>query len=324
MTLPRRRFLQLASASAVLPIMLRQARAENFPTRPVHIVIGFAPGGDANFVAQLLGQRMQDFLGQQIIVENRPGAGGNIGTEAVVRSSSDGYALIWAGANNSISASLYSDLKFNFIRDITMVGTVMRSPLVIAVHPSVPATNINEFIAYARANPDKVNMASTGIGTSSHLAGELFKMMTGASMVHIPYRGANPALTDLVGGQVQVMFANVASSIAYIRDERLRALAVTTKERSPTLPNIPAVTEFVSGYEATAWFGLGAPKATPPDVIARLNDALNVTLADPKIAARLADLGGVPFPQTPAQSDAFVMADTDKWAKVVKFAGVKI
>jgi tripartite-type tricarboxylate transporter receptor subunit TctC len=324
MMLPRRRFLHLASAATTLPILLRQAKAATFPTRPVHIIVAFAPGGDSSAIVQLIGQKLQDRLGQSVVVENRPGAGGNVGTEIVVRSPADGYSLIWAGANNTISATLYSNLKFNFIRDIAMVGTVMRYPLVVAIHPSVPATTINEFIAYAKANPGKINMASAGMGTSSHLAGELFKMMTGVSMLHVPYRGIAPALADLVAGQVQVMFASTSSSIGFIRNGQLRALAVTTKERSPALPDVPAVTEFISGYDASGWYGVGAPKTTPAEVIAQLNKGIRETIGDPNIAARLADLGGVPFPLSPSESDSFVAADTDKWAKVVEFCGAKL
>jgi tripartite-type tricarboxylate transporter receptor subunit TctC len=324
MIFPRRRFLYLASAAATLPIMLRQARAEIFPTRPVHIIVGFAAGGDGNFIARLLGQGMQEHLGQQVIVENHPGAGGNVGTEMVVRSAPDGYTLIWAGVNNTISTTLYSNLRFNFMRDISMVGTVMRYPLAAVVHPTFPAATVSEFISYAKANPGKVNMASPGNGTSSHLAGELFKMTTGASMLHIPYKGNAPALADLVAGQVQVMFANMPSAIGFIRNGQLRALAVTTKERSPALPNVPAVAEFVPNYDASGWFGIGAPKATPSEVITRLNQEIRKTLGDLQTTARLADLGGVPFPLSPSEADMFVAADTEKWAKVVKFSDVKI
>jgi tripartite-type tricarboxylate transporter receptor subunit TctC len=324
MMIPRRRFLQLASAIATLPLALRQARAESFPTRPMHIIVGFPPGGDGSIVARLVGQGMEERLGQQVIIENHPGAGSNLGTEMVVRSPPDGYTLTWVSASNTIGTTLYSDLKFNFIQDIAMVGTVMSSPLVIAVNPTVPATTISEFIAYAKANPNKIDMASAGNGTTTHLAGELFKMVTGVSMLHIPYRGTGPALADLIAGQVQIMFINIAATIGYIRNGQLRALAVTTKERSSALPNIPAAAEFISDYDASAWYGLGTPKATPPQVIAVLNKALNETLRDPKIATRLADLGGVPFQLTPKESDKFVVADTEKWAKVVKFSDVKI
>jgi tripartite-type tricarboxylate transporter receptor subunit TctC len=324
MIIPRRRFLHLASASVVLPSMLRQAQAENFPARPVRIIIGFPPGGDASIIGRLIGQGMQDRLGQQVIIENHAGAGGNLGTEMVVRSSADGYTLTWAAASNTISATLYSNLKFNFIRDIAMVGTIMRYPLVVAINPAIPATSIDEFITYAKANPGKINMASVGNGTTTHLAGELFKMMTGVSMLHVPYKGGAPALADLIAGQVQILFANMPSAIGYIRSGQLRALAVTTKERSPALPNVPAIAEFVSDYDASGWFGIGAPKATPPQVIARLNKDLKETLGNANLAANLADFGGVPFPLSPSEADAFVVADTEKWAKVVNFSGAKI
>jgi tripartite-type tricarboxylate transporter receptor subunit TctC len=322
--IPRRRFLSLASTAAILPIMLSHARAESFPIRPVHLIIGFPPGGDASIIGRLIGQGMQDRLGQQVIIENHPGAGGNLGTEMVVRAAPDGYMLTWAAVSNTISTTLYSNLKFDFSRDISMVGTIMRYPLVVTINPAVPATTVNEFIAYAKANPGKINMASVGNGTGTHLAGELFKMMTGVSMLHVPYKGGAPALADLIAGQVQVLFANMPSAIGYIRNGQLRALAVTTKERSPALPNVPAVAEFVPNYDASGWFGIGAPKATPPQVIAVLNKALNEALGDTKIAAQLADFGGVPFPLSPNEADMFVAADTEKWAKVVQFSGAKI
>jgi tripartite-type tricarboxylate transporter receptor subunit TctC len=320
----RRRFLQATAAAALLSSSSLMSRAQAFPARPVHIVVAFPAGGVGDIIARLLAQSLQVRLGQPVIVENKPGAGGNVGTELVVRSPPDGHTLIWAGTNNAVNATLYANLKFNFLRDIAMVASVMRGPLVMAVNPAVPARTVAEFIAYAKANPGKVNMASSGNGTSVHLAGELFKMMAGVDMLHVPYRGEAPALADLVSGQVQVMFANLPSSIGHIRDGRLRALAVTTATRSPALPETPPVAETVPGYEVTSWFGIGAPKATPAAVIARLNKDSNDTLADPAFAARLADLGGVPTPLTPAAFDAFVAADTEKWAKVVRFAGVKV
>lgn len=324
MMLPRRRVLYFAAMAAALPILPRGAMAEDFPRRPVHIIVGFPPGGVGDIIARLIGQAMQERLGQPVVIENRPGAGGNVGTDMVVRSTADGYTLIWAGTNNAVNATLYSNLKFNFIRDIAMVGTVMSGPLVMAVNPAVPAKSVAEFIAYAKASPSKVNMASSGNGTSTHLSGELFKMMAGVSMTHVPYRGEAPALVDLVSGQVQVMFVNLPSSIGYIRSGQLRALAVTTKERSPALPDVPAVADVVPGYESSAWYGVGAPKATPAAVIARLNKEIKASLADSKLAARFADLGGTPMPLGPAESDAFVAADTEKWAKVVKFSGAKV
>jgi tripartite-type tricarboxylate transporter receptor subunit TctC len=324
MSLSRRRFLYFLSTIAIGPIALRQAKAEIFPIRPVHIVVPFAAGGDGSIIAHLIGQEMQERLRQQVAVENRPGAGGNVGTEMVARAPADGYSLVWVGANVTIGATLYSKLNFNFIRDVAMVGTIMRYPLVVAIHPAVPVTTIDELITYAKANPGKISMASVGNGTSTHLAGELFKLMTGISMVHIPYRGSAPALADLVAGQVQIMFASIQSSIGFIRNGQLRALAMTTKERSPVLPNVPAVAEFISGYDASGWFGIGAPKATPSEVIAVLNKTLNETLGGTQIAGHLADFGGIPFPLSPSEADAFVVTDTEKWAKVVKFSDVKI
>jgi tripartite-type tricarboxylate transporter receptor subunit TctC len=324
MNVPRRRFLSLAAGAAALTITLRNTRAEGFPMRPMHIIIAFPPGGVAEIIARLLGQSLQERLGQPIVLENRPGAGGNIGTEAVVRAAGDGYTLIWAGNNNAINATLYTNLKFNFIRDIAMVATVMRGPLVMAVHPSVPAKTVTEFIAYARANPGKVNLASSGIGATGHLSGELFKMATGVEMVHVPYRGEGPALGDLVAGQVQVMFANLPSSIGHIREGRLRALAVTSMTRSPALPDVDTVADVIPDFEAIAWFGVGAPKATPAEVIAKLNEQINASLSEPKLAARFAELGATPMLLSPADADAFVAAETEKWAKAVKFAGAKV
>lgn len=292
--------------------------------RPIRIIIAFPPGGVAEIIARLLGQSLQERLGQPIVLENRPGAGGNVGTEVVVRAAGDGYTLIWAGNNNAINATLYTNLKFNFIRDIAMVATVMRGPLVMAVYPSVPAKTVAEFIAYARANPGKVNLASSGIGATGHLSGELFKMATGVEMVHVPYRGDGPALGDLVAGQVQVMFANLPSSIGHIREGRLRALAVTSKTRSPALPDVDTVADVIPDFEAIAWFGVGAPKATPAEVIAKLNEQINASLSEPKLAARFAELGATPILLSPADADAFVAAETEKWAKAVKFAGAKV
>jgi tripartite-type tricarboxylate transporter receptor subunit TctC len=324
MRLPRRRFLHLAAGAATLPITARMARAEIFPARPVHVIIAFPPGGVADIIARLLGQPLQERLGQPIVVESRPGASGNVGTEAVVRAAPDGYTLIWAGANNAINATLCNNLNFDFIRDIAMVAGVMRGPLVMVVHLSVEAKSTADFIAYAKANPGKVNVASSGNGTAGHLAGELFNMMTGVKMLHVPYRGDGPALADLLAGQVQVMFANLPPSIGHIRDGRLRALAVTTATRSPALPDIPPVADVVPGYEVSSWFGVGAPKATPPEVIATLNTAINASLNDPAFTGRLADLGAVPMPLSPGAFDAFVAAETEKWAKVIGFSNAKV
>ena len=323
MPLPRRRFLHLAAGAVALPITSRGARGEAFPARPVRVIVAFAPGGIGDLGARLIGQSLQERLQQPVVIENRPGAGGNTGTEAVVRAPPDGYTMIWAGANNAINASLYDNLSYSFVRDIAAVGSVMRGPFVMTIHPSFPARTVAEFIAYAKANPAKINMASPGAGTGPHVNGELFKMMTGVEMVHVPYRGDGPALIDLVAGQVQVMFGNLISAMEHIRAGRLRALAVTTAMPSPALPDVPTVAATVPGYEASAWFGLGAPRATPAEVIAKLNKEINASLADPKLAARLAELGGAPMPLSPQAFDAFIAAETEKWGKVVRMSGAK-
>jgi tripartite-type tricarboxylate transporter receptor subunit TctC len=318
----RRRALLLLLAGA-LPAISEVARAQDYPVRPVRLVVGFAAGGTQDVIARLVGQRLSEELGQQIVVENRAGASSNIAAEAVIRSAPDGYTLFMVGPNNAINASLYDKLPFDFVRDTAPVAGVMSVPNVMEVHPSVLAKSVPEFIAYARANPGKINMVSGGTGTSVHVAGELFKMMTGINMVHVPYRGAGPAIADLVAGQVQVMFDNLPSSIGHIRSGNLRALAVTTAKRSDALPGIPAVAEFVPGYEASAFFGISAPKATPPAIVKRLNAAINVVLADPKIKARIADLGGTALPGSPTDFGKLVADETEKWAKVVKFSGAK-
>ena len=323
MPLPRRRFLHLAAGAVALPITSRGARGEAFPARPVRVIVAFAPGGIGDLGARLIGQSLQERLQQPVVIENRPGAGGNTGTEAVVRAPPDGYTMIWAGANNAINASLYDNLSYSFVRDIAAVGSVMRGPFVMTIHPSFPARTVAEFIAYAKANPAKINMASPGAGTGPHVNGELFKMMTGVEMVHVPYRGDGPALIDLVAGQVQVMFGNLISAMEHIRAGRLRALAVTTAMPSPALPDVPTVAATVPGYEASAWFGLGAPRATPAEVIAKLNKEINASLADPKLAARLAELGGAPMPLSQQAFDAFIAAETEKWGKVVRMSGAK-
>ncbi len=324
MRLRRRRFLSLAAGAATLPLVSRIGRGQGFPDRPVRIVVAFAPGGIGDLGARLIGRALQERLGQPVVIENRAGAGGNVGTEAVVRAAPDGHTLIWAGANNAINATLYKDLKFNFVRDIAAVGSVMRSPFVMTVHPSVPAKTVSEFIAYAKANPGSINFGSGGVGTAPHVSGELFKMMTGVQMVHVPFRGDGPALAAFIAGQIQVMFGILPSSIGYIRNGQLRALAVTTAKRSPALPDVSTIAETVPGYEASAWFGLGAPRATPTAVIARLNREINASLADPTLAARLSELGGEPMPLTPEGFDALIAADTEKWAKVVASSGAKI
>jgi tripartite-type tricarboxylate transporter receptor subunit TctC len=323
MKLPRRNFLHLAAGAAALPAMLRFAWAQAYPSRPVRLIASFAPGGSSDIIARLIGQWLSERLGQPFLIENRPGGGGNIGTEVVVRASPDGYTLLIVGGWNAINATLYDKLSFNFIRDIAPVAGIHREPYVIVVHPSVPAKTVPEFIAYAKANPGKVTMASGGIGAPSHVSGELFKMRAGVNLVHVPYRGGGPAVTGLLGGQVQVMFAPTPPSIEHIRSGKLRALAVTTATRSDALPGIPTVGEFVPGYEASGWVGIGAPKNTPVEIIEKLNREINAGLADPKIKARLADIGTTPFAGSPADFGKFIAEETEKWGKVVKFAGIK-
>jgi tripartite-type tricarboxylate transporter receptor subunit TctC len=323
MKLPRRRFLRLAAGAAALPAVSRFAWAQAYPTRPVHLVVGFAAGGGQDVLARLLGQWLSERLGQSFVVENRPGAGGNIGAEAVVRAAPDGYTLLVIGPPNAINATLYDKLNFDFIRDIAPVAGISRMPNVMEVNPSFPAKTVPEFIAYAKANPGKINMATGGNGTSNHVSGELFKMMTGINMVHVPYRGGGPALSDLISGQVQVMFDNLNSSIEHIRAGRLRPLAVTTMTRSEALPDVPTVNDFVPGYEASVMSGIGAPRNTPLEIIDRLNKEISAALADPKLKARLADLGAAPMPLTPADFGRLIAEETEKWAKVVKFSGAK-
>jgi tripartite-type tricarboxylate transporter receptor subunit TctC len=323
MKLPRRQFLQLAAGAAALPAGSRFAWAQAYPSRPVRIIVPFAPAGSTDIVARLMGQWLSERLGQQFVIENRPGGGGNIGTEAVVRASPDGYTLLLVGGGNAINATLYDKLNFNFIRDIAPVAGIERHPYVMVVNPSFPPKAVSEFIAYAKANPGKLTMASAGIGTPSHLFGELFKMMAGVDMVHVPYRSAGPALTDLLGGQVQVMFPTTVSSIEYIKTGRLRALAVTTATRSDALPDIPTVGEFVAGYEASAWLGIGAPKATPVEIVDKLNKEINAALADPKLKAKLADLGGTALAGSPADFGKLIADDTEKWGKVVRALNIK-
>jgi tripartite-type tricarboxylate transporter receptor subunit TctC len=323
MTLLRRQFLHLAAGAAILPITSHLAKAEAFPVRPVHIAVAFPPGAPSDIGARLIAQPLQQRMGQPVVVDNRPGAGGNVATAAVVRAAPDGYTLILASGNNAINATLYRNLPFAFIRDIAMVAGIMRGPLVMVINPSLQAKNVAEFIAYAKANPGKINMASAGNGTVTHLAGELFMMMAGVAIVHVPYQGAL-ALPDLVAGRVQVMFAAAPGVIGFIRDGRLRALAVTTAARWPALPEIPSVADAVPGYEVSTWFGLGAPKATPAAIITKLNTETNASLADRALVGRMAQLGAAPMVFSPSELDAFVAAETDKWAKVVKFSGAKI
>jgi tripartite-type tricarboxylate transporter receptor subunit TctC len=321
--LPRRQFLHLAAGAAALLAVARIARAQAYPARPVRLIVPIAPGGASDITARLIGQWLSERLGQQFVIDNRPGSGGNIGTEAVVRAPADGYTLLLVGSFNATNAALYDKLNFNLIRDIAPIGGVFRGPLVMLVHPSVPATTVPEFIAYAKANAGKLSMASGGIGSTGHVSGELFKAMAGVNLVHVPYRGGGPAVSDLLGGQVQLYFASTPASIEYIKAGRLRALAVTTATRSELLPDVPTVGEFVPGYEASAWYGLGAPKATPADIVDKLNREINAALADPKMKARLADLGGTVLALSPADFGKFIADETEKWAKVIKFAGVK-
>jgi tripartite-type tricarboxylate transporter receptor subunit TctC len=324
MKLPhRRQFLHLAAGAAALPAVSRFARAQAYPTRPVRIVVGFAPGGGVDITARLIGQWLSERLGQQFIIENRPGAGTNIATEAVVRAPADGYTLLLVNAANAVNATLYDNLSFNFVRDIAPVAGIMAASSVMMVHPSVPAKTVPEFIAYAKANPGKINMGSGGVGSPSHVAGELFKMMAGVGMVHVPYRGIAPALTDLMAGQLQVYFGALTSSIEYIKAGRLRALAVTTAKRSAALPDLPTVGEFVPGYEASQWYGLGVAKNAPTEIIDRLNKEINVALADPNMKARLADLGGTALAGSPADFGKLIADETEKWAKVIKSVGIK-
>ncbi len=306
-----------------LPATARVARAQSYPNRPVRLVVPFGPGGGTDIVARLIGQWLSERLGQQFVIENRPGAGGNIGTEVVVRSPPDGYTLALIGAPSAINPTLYDKMSFNFIRDIAPVAIIVRFPNVMVVNPSVPAKTVPEFIAYAKANPNRINMASPGNGSTPHVAGELFKMMSGVKMVHVPYRSVAAGLTDMLSGQVQVTFGTTASTLEYIRAGTLRGLAVTTAERAEALPELPTIAEFVPGYEASAWFGAGAPANTPPEIVDKLNRDINACLADPKLKARIADLGGVAITGSPADFRQLIAAETEKWAKVVTFSGAK-
>jgi tripartite-type tricarboxylate transporter receptor subunit TctC len=323
MKLPRRQFLHLAAGAAALSAWPRLARAQAYPSRPIRWVVGFVPGGATDIIARLMGQWLSERLGQSVVIENRPGAGSNIATEVVVNAPPDGYTLLLVGPAHAVNATLYPKLNYDFMRDIAPIASISREPLVMVVNPSVPAKTVAEFIAYAKANPGKLNMASSGIGTSVHVGGELFKMMTGIDMQHVAYRGAAPAITDLIGGRVQVMFATLPSSIEYIKAGHLRALAVTTARRTPALPDLPIVADVLPGYEASAVYGVGAPRNTPVEIVDKLNKAINAGLADPSMQARLADLGGTVLPGTPADFATLIAAETRKWAEVVKFSGAK-
>ena len=324
MKLPhRRQFLHLASGAVALPALSRIASAQTYPTRPVRLVVGFAAGQAIDILARLIAQSLSERFGQQFVVENRPGGGGNIATEAVVRAPPDGYTLLAVGSNNMINATLYEKLNFDFIRDIALVASIYRVPQVMEVNPSFPAKTLPELIAYAKANPGKINFASAGNGSVAHVTAELFKMMAGVNMQHVPYRGAAPALTDLLGGQVHLMFDNMPSSIEHIRAGRLRPLAVTATARLEGLPDVPTVADFLPGFETSAWAGIGAPKNTPAEIIDQLNRETNAALADPKLKARVADLGGMVFPLSPAEYEKHVAEETEKWGRVVKFSGAR-
>ena len=323
MKLPRRQLLRLAACAAALPSIARRARAQTYPARPVHIVVGFAAGGGVDITARLIGQWLSERLGQSFIIDNRPGAGGNIGTEAVVNASPDGYTLLLATVPNAVNASLYEKLNFNFVRDIAPVAGIIRVPQVVLVNPSLPAKTVPELIAYAKANPGKVNMASAGNGSAPHMAGELFNVMAGVAMVHVPYRGQGPALTDLLGGQVQVLFATTPGTTDYVKAGKLRALAVTTASRAEVLPDLPTVGDFLPGYEASQWYGVGAPRNAPAEIVERLNQEINAALVDPKMKARFADIGGEVLAGSPAAFGKLIADETEKRGKVVRAANIK-
>jgi tripartite-type tricarboxylate transporter receptor subunit TctC len=316
--------LPVLAAAATAPVLSRRARARDYPSRPVKLVIGFAPGGPADIVARLVGQFLSEKLGQPFVIENRPGAGTTIATETVAHAAPDGYTLLWTTSADEINTTLYRKLNYDFIRDIVPVASIDLLPLVMEVNPAFPAKTVSEFIAYAKANPGKVNFATGGIGSSQHVAGELFNFLTGVKMVHVPYRGAALAVNDVIAGQVQLTFSPIPLSLGYIRGGKLRALAVTSAKRSPALPDVPTVAEFVPGYEAIATDGLGAPKGTPAEIVTLLNKTVNAALDDPKVKARLASFGSVPNPMSPEQFKTFIAAETAKWAKVLKFANIKM
>ncbi len=318
-----RQFLKLAAVVAAAAAVPQFASALDYPTRPVRIIAGFAAGGGVDVTARLIGQWLTDRLGQSFVIENRPGAGGNIGTEAVVNAAPDGYTLLLATVPNAVNASLYEKLNFNFIRDIVPVAGVIRVPMVILLNPSVPAATVAEFISYAKANPDKVNMASAGNGSAPHMAGELFKMMAGVNLVHVPYRGQGPALTDLLGGQVQVLFAATPGTTEYITTGKLRALAVTSASRAEMLPELRTVADFVPGYEASQWYGIGVPRNTPVEIVDKLNKEINTAIADPGMKVRFAAIGGEPLPGSPAEFGKLISEETEKWGRVVRAAGIK-
>jgi len=319
----RRRFLHLAAGAVALPALSRLASAQTYPSRPVHWIVSFAAGGPNDVVARIIGQYLSDQLGQQFVIENRPGAGGNVGMQSVLSSAPDGYTIAFVGPNYAINPALYEKLPFDFIRDSVPVAGTMRLANVMEVHPAVPANNVAEFIAYAKANPGKINFASGGVGTSPHLSGELLKTMTGINLVHVPYRGTAPALSDLLAGQVQVLFDNIPGSIGHIRSGKVRALGVTGSKRVAAIPEVPTIGETVPGYDVSIWYGIAAPRGTPPEIVAKLNQAVNAVLADAKLQARLAELGGEPMPTTPAQFGKLVAEETERWGKLIRAANIK-
>jgi tripartite-type tricarboxylate transporter receptor subunit TctC len=321
--LPRRKFLHLAAGVAALPAVSRIASADTYPSRPVRWIVGFPPGGPNDIAARIMAEFLSERLHQQFVVENRPGASGNVATELVARVEPDGYTVMELATVNAINASLYKNLNYDFLRDIALVAGISQGPAVMEVNPKVPATTVPELIAYAKANPGKINYGSAGVGSSLHMAGELFKLMAGVDMVHVPYRGSPPALTDLLGGQLQLMFSPLPPSIEYVKSGKLRALAVTTATRSQALPDIPVVADYLPGYEASAWYGIGAPANTPGEIVNKLNAEINAGLADSKLKARLVEIGSVPFPGSPSDFGKFLATETEKWAKVIKFANIK-
>jgi len=323
MTLSRRRLLHVSAGVAATPMVSAKAKGQGYPSRPIRFVVPFPSGGVSDIIARLMGQRLSERLGQSFVIENRGGAGSNLGTEIVVKAPADGYTVLLDGSANAVNATLYASLSFNYLRDIAPVASMFRAPHIMEVHPSFPAETVPDFIAQAKAHPGRINMASAGIGTISHMAGELFNMMTGIALTHVPYRGAAPAVTDLLGGQIQVMFDNAASSIAHIRAGRLRALAVTTSRRMEALPDVPTVAEFVQGYEASNVNGIGVPARTPADIVAKLNAEVDGILGDPVIKARFAELGGTTMIRSPTDYRTFLAEETEKWARVVKAAGLK-
>jgi tripartite-type tricarboxylate transporter receptor subunit TctC len=323
MNICRRRFLHLTAGAAAVPAVPRIARADTYPSRPVHLIVFYAAGGGNDIIARLMGQWLSQRLGQSFVIENRPGGGGNLGTEYVVRAPADGYTLLLSSTANTVNASLYDKLDFDFVRDIAPVASISYEPNIMVVNPSVPAKTIPEFIAYAKANPGKINYGSAGIGSSQHMSGELFKMMAGIDMTHVPFRGTAPALTSLLGAQVQVMFASMPATLEYVRASKLRALGVTIATRSDALPDVPSVSEFLPGFDAEVYYGIGAPRDTPAEIVERLNREINAGLADPQFKARLIELGSAVLPGSPVDFEKFIANETEKWAKVVKFANIK-